>query len=118
MPIENMLHLLKKLRPNYKLGALTTISKEWLDYKSKKYKLKDYFDVIVSSGYSGLCKPDPAIYEIIIKKLNAKPNETVFIDDAQMCLLPAKAMGIKTIQFKSQAQLERELLKLKVLFMK
>ena len=32
-PVENMLELLVKLNQNYKLAALTTISREWLDYK-------------------------------------------------------------------------------------
>jgi FMN phosphatase YigB (HAD superfamily) len=32
-PIEGMLVLLEKLKKHYTLAALTTISKEWLDYK-------------------------------------------------------------------------------------
>ncbi|HII15331.1 MAG TPA: HAD family phosphatase [Nanoarchaeota archaeon] len=108
-PIENMLDLLGKLNQHYQLAALTTISKEWLDYKREKYHLGMFFDVIVSSGYSGLTKPDPRIYELIVKRLNVKPEQCLFIDDSQRVLPPAEELGMKTILFSGQADLEKNL---------
>lgn len=115
-PIENMLDLLKELKKHYTLAALATISKEWLDYKKEKYKLNEYFKLIISSGYSGISKPNPKIYNLIIKKLKIKANECLFIDDAQICLPPAEKMGMKTILFKGQKDLERKLKKLGLKF--
>ena len=37
--IENMLGLLRKLKRNYRLAAITTVSREWLDYKKERYSL-------------------------------------------------------------------------------
>lgn len=110
--IQNMLDLLGKLKEHYRLAALTTISKEWLDYKREKYNLDSYFEVIVSSGYSGLAKPDPKIYRTFLKKLNVKPQECLFIDDSQRTLPPAEDLGIKTILFSGQSDLEKSLKKL------
>lgn len=111
-PIENMFDLLQKLKQNYRLAALTTISREWLDYKKEQYHLESFFEVIVSSGYSGLAKPDPEIYKLVIKKLQIQPEEALFIDDSQRTLPPAQEMGIQTILFSGQASLEKNLNKM------
>lgn len=108
-PIENMFDLLKELKQNYRLAALTTIAKEWLDFKTEKFNLNNYFEVIVSSGYSGLAKPDKKIYELILEKLKVNAGECVFIDDSETCLIPAKELGFKTILFKNSEQLKEEL---------
>lgn len=108
-PIENMIDLLDRLKQRYRLAALTTISKEWLDYKKKKYNLDFYFEAIFSSGYSGLAKPDPRMYERIIEKLDVNPEECLFIDDSERALLPARQMGMKTILFTNQKELEARL---------
>ena len=97
-----------KLKQHYRLAALTTISKEWLEYKRKKYNPDSYFEVIVSSGYSGLTKPDPRIYRMVIARLNVKPEQCLFIDDAQKTLPPAEKLGMKTILFSGQFDLERK----------
>jgi len=111
-PMDHMLDLLGRLKQHYRLAALTTISKEWLDYKKEKYKLDSYFEVIVSSGYSGLTKPDPRIYEMVIERLNVKPEQCLFIDDSQKILSPAEKLGMKIILFSGQSDLERDLKKL------
>ena len=71
---ENMLNLLERLKKQYTLSALTTISKEWLDFKREKFELDQYFEVIVSSGYTGWAKPDQEIYDILVsfQMLNPK----------------------------------------------
>lgn len=111
-PIANMLNLLARLKQRYRLAALTTISKEWLDYKRGKYGLDDYFDIIVSSGYSGLAKPDPKIYDLLIQKLGVNPEDCLFIDDSEGHLPPAEKIGMETILFTKQENLEKELRKL------
>ncbi|MFH0837159.1 MAG: HAD-IA family hydrolase [Candidatus Aenigmatarchaeota archaeon] len=115
-PMENMPDLLVKLKKNYQLVALTTISKEWLDYKKKKFSLDSYFETIVSSGYSGLSKPDPRIFKLILKKIDKKSEECLFIDNDQRHIASAKTLGIKTILFTGQSALEKQLKKLGIKF--
>jgi len=116
-PIENVLGLLKKIKESnrYQLSALTTVSREWLDFKREKYDLDSFFEEIVSSGYSGLIKPDVGIYKLLLEKINKKPEECLFIDDSEKNLLPAKEIGMKTILFTNQEELERNLIELGVL---
>ena len=108
-PKENMLDLLEKLKKKYRLATLTTISKEWLEYKRKKFNLDNYFEIIVSSGESGFVKPDKRAYDLILKKLNIDPAECIFIDDLEVNLPPAQKLGMRTILFSRQKDLENEL---------
>ena len=107
---ETMLTLLSRLKEKYTLAALTTISKEWLDYKIKKYNFDNIFTEIVSSGYSGLAKPDTAIYQLLLDKLRVKSDQCVFIDDSPSTLPPASKLGMTTIPFVNQKNLEKELI--------
>jgi len=113
-PIGDMLGLLPSLQQNYKLGCLTTISKEWLDFKIEKFNLNNYFEEIVSSGYFGIAKPNKEIYLEVLKELNEKPENCVFIDDKPINLTPANDIGIKTILFTNEKQLIEDLNKMGV----
>jgi HAD superfamily hydrolase (TIGR01549 family) len=107
-----MLDLLQRLKINYRLAALTTISKGWLDFKRKKFDLDKYSETIVSSGYTGWAKPDPEIYDILIKKLNVDPKTCLFVDDDEYKLPPAQKLGMTTILFINQKDLETKLVDL------
>ncbi|MDE1857141.1 MAG: HAD family phosphatase [Candidatus Micrarchaeota archaeon] len=108
-PIGDMFGLLGKLKAGYRLAALTDIAKEWLEFKTRKYKLDYYFDPIISSCGSGMHKPDPRIYKLLISSLKTNPGECVFIDNKEMNLVPARELGMATILFRGQPKLEEEL---------
>jgi putative hydrolase of the HAD superfamily len=57
-----------------------------------------HFDVIVESSRTGLRKPDPAIYELVCRELDVRPEAAVFLDDLGVNLKPARAMGMTTIK--------------------
>lgn len=107
--IENMLALLSKLKKNFHLAALSTIPKEWFEFKRKKFNLDSYFEHIVSSGEYGIEKPNPEIYKIVIEKMRLDPSEMIFIDDKESTLPPAQKLGMKTILFRGQKDLEEKL---------
>jgi putative hydrolase of the HAD superfamily len=111
-----MPELVKKLKKKYRVALLTNCGKEWLDFKLNKSGLSNVFDLVVSSCHSGLSKPDKRIYRILIKKLGLYPAECVFIDNKEPYLAPAKELGMHTIHFKSQKQLEGELRKMNIAF--
>lgn len=56
-----------------------------------------YFEKAYFSHDLGLRKPEPEIYKLVLKENNLNPYETVFIDDVPENLIPAQALGIKTI---------------------
>lgn len=115
-PLENMLGLIGRLKKEYRTAALANSGMEWLDFKARKYNLDAFFELIVNSGHYGLAKPNPKIYELTVQKLKVDPRECIFIDDKRKNLLPAKKLGMKTILFKGQQDLEAKLRKIGVEF--
>lgn len=108
-PLGSMLALLKRLSSDYRLAALADIGKEWIGFKSRKYGLEKIFEVIISSANSGVAKPDPRIYRLLLRALKAKPKECLFIDDKEKNLHPAEKLGMSVLLFTGQEDLERKL---------
>jgi putative hydrolase of the HAD superfamily len=67
------------------------------------------FDVLIWSYQHGMAKPEPAIYELLIEKLGAAPEETLFLDDKLENIEAARQLGIVGLQFSTVEQLRRDL---------
>jgi len=94
----------KLKKQGYKMGVLSDqwhLSQEAL-MPNRLYKK---FNAVVVSTDVGIRKPNPKIYKLVLKKLNSKPPETLFIDNQQWNITPAKKIGMKTILFKNNEQL-------------
>lgn len=77
--------------------------KEWSHYLRFKHNIQYLFSIVVISGDVGLLKPDPKIFKYLLEKLNAKPEDCVFIDDNLNNLESASKFGIKTLKFVKNA---------------
>jgi len=65
----------------------------------------DIFDFCILSFENGFAKPEPEAYHQALEHLDGViPPEVVFIDDQEMCLVPARKLGMKTILFKNPTQ--------------
>ena len=114
--IDNeMLDLLKQLKKNYPVFALTNDVSEWLEYRINKFNLNQYFDLIISSSDVGLAKPDVAMYECLLEKLNLKPEEIVFIDNRKENIVAAVNLGIKSFHFTNREKFQEWLKEEKIL---
>ncbi|MFA7707864.1 MAG: HAD-IA family hydrolase [Candidatus Pacearchaeota archaeon] len=108
--------ILRKLKNNYILVSFTNVNPahELLRKKNKIYSL---FDLNIKSCECGLAKPSTKFFKYLIKdlkKYNVSAEEAVFIDDRKNNIPPARKLGLKTILFKTNNQLEKELKKLGV----
>ena len=72
----------------------------------------DLFDVFFSSCWLGVRKPTKVIYERVLGMTQAEPASSVFVDDREQNLAPARALGMQTILFTSAEQLSRSLVEL------
>jgi HAD superfamily hydrolase (TIGR01509 family) len=106
---DQMLSLAQKLAPNYRLAILSTIPKEWLAFKNRKFGLDKLFNPIISSGHAGIAKPNPAIYRLLLDEIGLPGQNVLFIDDKRTTFPPAEAVGINTILFRGQRDLEANL---------
>lgn len=67
------------------------------------------FDVQVWSYQLGIAKPDPAIYTHVLRQLQTAPQETLFLDDKQVNIDAALALGMRGILFSTVEELRAEL---------
>lgn len=79
------------------IGILTNNLKE---FRPMWWPLMDYdnlFDTIVDSHEVQIRKPNPAIYELTMSRLNAIPSRTAFLDDLLANVHAANALGMHGI---------------------
>jgi len=80
-------------------GILSNMGDSVLASIRAEFKWLDNFDVLVWSYQLRVAKPDPQIYLHTLKQLGAKPEETLFLDDKQVNVDAAIALGMKSLQF-------------------
>lgn len=109
-PIEGTMEVIHELRAaGYPLAALTNWSAEKFALVAERYDFARWFDPIVVSGLEGICKPDPAIYELLLRRAGWSAEECVFIDDSAVNVAAAAELGFEAILFESPARLREEL---------
>lgn len=65
----------------------------------KKLPFFDHFEVIVDATYTGLLKPDPRAYRIVLDKLDLTPGDCIFVDDQDRNIAGAEKVGLRTVAF-------------------
>jgi len=113
-PFPESLDLLARLARTrrYAMAALNNESLEINEYRVRKFKLREYFEMFLSSCYLGVRKPMPQIYQLALRITQREAAECVLIDDRGLNLEYAREQGMHTIQFQNAAQLRGELEKL------
>lgn len=114
--LTGTIEIMKRLKKaGYQLYGLSNWSAETFPMARRKYDFFNLLDDIVISGEVGAIKPEPAIFEIMLKRIGRPAAECLFIDDALANIEAARAMGFATVHFQSPEQLENELHLLEVL---
>lgn len=114
--IAGSVAILEKLKQaNYPLYGLSNFPTEKFPLAYAKYPFFKWFDEIVISGEVGLVKPDPAIFHLLLAKIQRTAQECVFIDDVSANIASAQQLGFTAIQFHSPDQLAQALDELGIL---
>jgi putative hydrolase of the HAD superfamily len=109
-----LLHDLKSLRN--KLFVLSNLHLASIAHLEQEYSFLELFDGKVISCRINKVKPESEIYEHLLDKYKLDIKNTIFIDDVDMNVNAAAALGIKTIHFKNINQCRQELQELGCLF--
>ena len=56
-----------------------------------------------------MMKPEPEIYRLALKKADASPEETFYIDDIAENVAAARRLGIDAVRFKDYASIMKEI---------
>lgn len=92
------LDVLKKLKKKYKLGLICNTDAFTVEPVLEKLKLDKLFDAMVLSYKEGFLKTDQALFQTILNKLDAKPEEAVMVGDSVASdMKGAELAGVKGI---------------------
>ena len=92
------------------LFAITNFSAEfWAPFRAREDAFFRRFREITVSGEEKLLKPDPAIYYRALDRFGLKPAEALFVDDRQINVEGAEAVGMHGHLFTDADDLRRRL---------
>jgi len=94
-------------KDGYRIGLLSnTESPSVQFFHEQQYTL---FDLAVFSCVEGTRKPEERMYRILLERLQAKPEEVIFIDDNEQYVNGAAKVGINAVCFRNHRQLRKAL---------
>lgn len=107
--IPATLQLIKELsEQGFRLFCLSNMSVEYYDYLRER-EVFDYFEGRIISALEHCIKPEKEIYEVLMKRYDVEPEESLFIDDLESNLLAASQLGFHTVHFVDKEQGIREI---------
>jgi epoxide hydrolase-like predicted phosphatase len=92
------------LRPRYRTGIISNSFVGATSREQERYRFDEITDLIVYSHEVGFSKPDPRIYRLACERLGVRPEEMVFVDDTELMVEGARAVGLQTVLFEDNAQ--------------
>jgi len=95
---------------NVPLFAITNFSAEfWPPFFAEEQAFFSRFRDILVSGEVKLLKPDPAIYYLALDRFGLNPREALFVDDRQINVDAALAVGMAAHLFVDAADFRARL---------
>ena len=106
---RSLLASIRSLHGRYRTGLLSNAFDNLRSLMESEWKIANAFDEIIISAEVGLMKPDHRIYLLALERLEAAPDEAVFVDDVGENVDGARWVGLRGIQFRTRQQALREL---------
>jgi len=100
--------LLADLGPRYRLAALSNSNAAHWD-RLARLGMLDAFDLALGSHQVGLRKPDPAIYDEALRRLDVSADAVLFFDDSRANVEAARALGMQAAHVDGPAAVRRHL---------
>lgn len=103
---KDRIELLKELKKKYKLFLFSNTNKIHFDAFHQLFKEQiggEFDDFFVKAYYSHTLhqrKPNKEAFEFILKEQALKAEETLFIDDTEGNIEPAKALGMQAVHLR------------------
>ncbi len=113
---NGMAKLLSELKKNYPLYLISNTNELHFNYVRKQFNILKFFKRTFPSHKIGARKPDPKIYRRVLRQINLKPQEVIFIDDMKSFVAGAKRVGIYAVRFQSVLKLRAVLKKIGIRF--
>lgn len=89
------IHYLKT--QHYVTALVTSTASQRTSQIFEKYQLAAYFDEVVTGDLVQEAKPNPAIYQLALKKLQIEPHQSLVFEDSLVGARAAEAAGIPLV---------------------
>lgn len=104
-PNPGMIDLIREVkRDGFRAALLTNNVREWEPLWREMLPIDELFETVVDSGFVGVRKPDPRIYELMLERVQLPPAACIFIDDIEINCEAAEKLGIRAVHFRETAQ--------------
>ena len=114
--ISESVKILREIQEkDYPVYGLTNWGSETFRIVFEQFEFLRRLKGIVVSGDEKVVKPNPRLFDILVKRYAIKPESCIFIDDNINNIQSAKEMGFKTIHFVSPENLRNDLQVLNIL---
>lgn len=111
-PVEGALDFYALVKEKgYHTFVLSNACNRFYGYFPRFYDMRSFDGVVVSSDVK-MIKPNPAIYEYILKTYHLTPSECLFIDDVAENIEAARKAGMKGIVFQNNYEDVKAFLKI------
>ena len=98
-PDEEFHDFAVKLEGRMDMCLLSNDVLEWSEFLTEHHGMNPYFKDKIVSGEVHLRKPDRAIFECALERLQCGPEDCIFVDNSVKNLRAAEEMGMQTILF-------------------
>lgn len=92
-----------------KTAILSNMPSDMVKHVRQEFELLENFTCQTFSCEVRSAKPERTIYEHCLGCLDVAPSEALFVDDREVNVQGARALGINAIRFESMAQIRTEL---------
>lgn len=103
---------LQALKVHYRLILLSNTNELHFDFVTQHYPILKVIEERLLSYQAGCVKPEARIFELAIEKAGVAPESILFTDDRRENIEAARRAGIQVLQFQSESQLKRDMLRL------
>ena len=90
-----------KLASHVKFGLISNEGEGITEHRLRKFGLREVADFMVISHFVHFRKPDPEIWKLALNLANARPEESIYIDDREMFADVASGLGFTAIHHTS-----------------
>lgn len=105
-PVEDNVAVLRDLAAaGVPLFALTNWSTELYPHAVRRFEFLALFEDIVVSADVGVAKPDPAIFDLLRRRIGRPLEECVFVDDSPANVAAAASAGLDAIHYTGEQPL-------------
>jgi len=99
-PLQEMIDLIRSVKfyAQCKIVATSNEGRELMDYRINTFKMKEFIDIFICSGYVGVRKPTTVFYQIAQDISQIKPYEAIYIDDRPFLAEIGQRLGFHAIR--------------------